>query len=79
MEFEDTLRWDMTKRKLTAKAQSKAALLSKAVSEGLSLKAAENVWWSMVVPILNYGSEIWGDTQFLEAEKLQIATGRKML
>ena len=36
LEFEDTLRWDMTQRKLTAKAQSKAALLSKAVSEGLS-------------------------------------------
>src|SRR5689334_1923881 len=79
LEFEDTLKWDITQRKLLAKAQSKVALLCKAVSEGLSLKAAENIWWAMVVPTLNYGSEIWGDTKFYEAEKLQIATGRKML
>jgi len=54
-------------------------LLSKAIGEGLSLKAAENVWWSMVIPVLNYGAEIWGATKFLEAEKLQVEAGRKLL
>lgn len=69
----------MTRRRLVAKAQSKLALLSKAIGEGLSLKAAENVWWSMVIPVLNYGAEIWGATKFLEAEKLQVEAGRKLL
>ena len=54
-------------------------MLSKAIGEGLSLKAAENVWWSMVIPVLNYGAEIWGATKFLEAEKLQVEAGRKLL
>src|SRR3569623_650705 len=54
-------------------------MLSKALIEGLSLRAALNVWWSMVVPVLNYGSELWGATTFEEAEKVQLEAGRRML
>ena len=61
------------------KAQGKLALLNKAISEGLSLKAAENVWWTMIVPTLNYGAEISGASKFPEAEKLQLEAGRRML
>jgi len=34
LEFEDTLKWNLTRRRLVAKAQSKLALLSKAIGEG---------------------------------------------
>ena len=33
----------------------------------------------MLTPVLNYGAEIWGATKFLEAEKLQVEAGRKLL
>ena len=54
-------------------------MMSKALSEGLSFRAALNVWWSMVVPVLNYGSEIWGATRFEEAEQVQLEAGRRLL
>jgi Reverse transcriptase (RNA-dependent DNA polymerase) len=80
LDFEDNLRWDITRQRLLSKAKSRLAMLSKALSEGLSLRAALNVWWSMVVPVLNYGSEIWGATAaFEEAEKVQLEAGRRML
>src|SRR3954471_16215839 len=72
MEFEDNLKWKLTQQRLVTKAQGKLALLNKAISEGLSLKAAENVWWTMIVPTLNYGAEISGASKFPEAEKLQL-------
>jgi len=79
MEFEDNLKWKLTQQRLVTKAQGKLALLNKAISEGLSLKAAENVWWTMIVPTLNYGAEISGASKFPEAEKLQLEAGRRML
>ena len=78
MEFEDNLKWNLTRQRLVTKAQRKLALLNKAISEGLSLKAAENVW-TMIVPTLNYGAEISGASKFPEAEKLQLEAGRRML
>ena len=54
-------------------------MLSKALSEGLPFQAALNVWWSMVVPVLNYGSEIWGGTSFREAERVQLEAGKRLL
>src|SRR4051812_44408522 len=79
MESEDNLKWKLTQQRLVTKAQGKLALLNKAISEGLSLKAAESVWWTMIVPTLNYGAEISGASKFTEAEKLQLEAGRRML
>src|SRR4051794_30069696 len=76
MEFEDNLKWKLTQQRLVTKAQGKLALLNKAISD---LKAAENVWWTMIVPTLNYGAEISGASNFPEAEKLQLEAGRRML
>ena len=42
------------------------------------LKAAENVWWAMVVPVLNFGAEIWGATSFDQAEQLQLQAGKTL-
>ena len=79
LDFEDNLRWNLTKQRLLSKAKGRLAMLSKALSEGLSFQAALNVWWSMVVPVLNYGSEIWGGTSFREAERVQLEAGKRLL
>src|SRR3569623_1269341 len=67
------------KAKTIDEAQGKLALLRKAKTEGLSLKAAENVWWAMVVPVLNFGAEVWGAASFDQAEKLQLKAGKILL
>jgi len=79
LDFEDNLRWSLTRQRLLSKAKGRLAMLSKALSEGLSFQAALNVWWSMVVPVLNYGSEMWGATKFIEAERVQLEAGRRLL
>ena len=73
------LSWKLVKRRLVMKAKSKLALLSKALKEGLSLKAGENVWEVIVRPTLEYGSEIWGSIRFEAAERIQADAGRKLL
>ena len=62
-----------------AKARGRSAMLSKALSEGLSLKAAEVIWRSMIVPVLNYGSELWGAAKCNEVEKVQLEVGKRLL
>ena len=54
-------------------------MLSKALSEGLSMKAAEVIWWSMIVPVLNFGSELWGAAKCKEIEMVQLEVGKRLL
>jgi hypothetical protein len=61
-----------------AKARGRLAI-SKALSEGLSMKAAEVIWWSMIVPVLNFGSELWGAAKCNEVEMVQLEVGRRLL
>jgi len=65
LDFEDSLRWTQTRQRLVAKAKRRTAMLSKALNEGLSLKAAEDLvvndcscpqFWSRIVGI----SEVQG-------------------
>jgi len=79
IDFEDSLRWTLTRQRLVAKAKGRLAMLSKALSEGLSLKAAEVIWWSMIVPVLNFGSELWGAAKCKEVEMVQLEVGRRIL
>jgi len=79
LDFEDSLRWTLTRQRLVAKARGRSAMLSKALSEGLSLKAAEVIWRSMIVPVLNYGSELWGAAKCNEVEKVQLEVGKRLL
>jgi hypothetical protein len=79
LDFQDNLRWNLTQERLTAKARSRVALLRKGLNEGLSLKAAESMWWTMVVPVLNYGAELWGIGKCVEVERVQLEAGRRML
>ena len=43
LDFEDNLRWNLTKQRLLSKAKGRLAMLSKALSEGLPFQAALNV------------------------------------
>ena len=43
LEFESTMNWKIAKQRLVMKAKSKLALLSKALKEGISLQAGENI------------------------------------
>jgi hypothetical protein len=54
-------------------------MLSKALNEGLSLKAAETIWWSMIVPVLNFGAELWGSAKCKEVEAVQLEVGKRLL
>src|SRR6185437_11594328 len=45
----------------------------------LSTKASLNLWETLVRPLLEYGSEIWGDEVWLAGEKLQMEMGRRIL
>jgi hypothetical protein len=60
-----------------AKAKGRLAMLSKALTEGLSLKAWEVIWWSMIVPVLNFGSELWGAAKCKEVEKDYLESAKR--
>src|SRR3569623_504910 len=79
LDFEDSLRWTQTRQRLVAKAKRRTAMLSKAIKEGLSLKAAEVIWWSMIIPVINFGSELWGSAICKEVESVQLQVGKRLL
>ena len=54
------------------------ALLSKAIFDGISSDAGEPLR-TIVRPTLEYGCEIWGGGKWLEAERIQLEAGRKLL
>ena len=49
------------------------------VSQGLSVKAGVNCWETLVRPVLEYGAEIWGGSEWVEADRVQHEMGRKIL
>ena len=54
--------------------------LAMGVSGGfMSIRLACIVWKSLVRSIIEYGCEIWGDKQFKELDKLQVAMGKRIL
>jgi hypothetical protein len=45
----------------------------------MSARAAIQLYKAMIVPVLEYGGEIWGNCEWEEAEKLQRAVARRIL
>src|ERR1700733_13033813 len=45
----------------------------------LSVKASLNLWDSLVRSVLDFGSEVWGDEAWKEAEQQQVEMGRRIL
>ena len=45
----------------------------------LSVKAAVRAWEALVLPILEYACEIWGDGKWREADELKHDMGKRIL
>ena len=79
VDFESNLSWNHTKNRLAKKAKARLAIVTRAMIEGISLEAAEALWGSLIRPILEYGSDVWGRGNWFEAEQIQREVGRKVL
>jgi exonuclease III len=76
-----SLRWNVMRSRLYAKARSK---LSYALSvhnchDVLNVGLAVQLWKTLIRPCLEYGCEIWGDTEWKEAEQLQRLAAKRIL
>ena len=60
VDFASNWSWSVTKKRFAKKARSRLAFLSKAIFDGISSDAGENLWRTIVRPTLEYGCEIWG-------------------
>lgn len=75
------LSWTMHKAGIVTRAR---AAMSRLWALGLKngtfpVRTSVTLWSSLVRSILEYGSEIWGGGSFVEAEKLQLEIGRRIL
>ena len=52
VDFAANLSWGMMKERLVKKAKAALACVSKASSEGVTLESGENLWRTLVRPIL---------------------------
>src|SRR3954447_26772459 len=59
VDFAANWSWLNTKVRLAKKARARLACVTKAIYEGLTLDSGENLWRTLVRPILEYGCEIW--------------------
>ena len=48
-------------------------------TDSMSARAAIQLYKALVLPVLEYGAEIWGNCEWEEAEKLQRAVARRIL
>lgn len=76
-----SLRWNVMRSRLYAKARSK---LSYALSvhnchDVLNVGLGVQLWKTLIRPCLEYGCEIWGDTEWKEAEQLQRLAAKRIL
>jgi len=54
-------------------------LCTMGLRKGISVRAVMRGWEVLVRPIMEYGSEIWGEKKWKEGEDLQIEMGRRVL
>ena len=81
IEIEDKLKWSLFKKRLLEKANRnmRAAMGMGNKKKHLSVKAAIGLWKALVLPILEYAAEIWGDREWKEAEILQRTIAKRIL
>ena len=78
VDFAANWSWLTTKVRLAKKARARLACVTKAIYEGLTLDSGENLWRTLVRPILEYGCEIWEGGKWPEAEH-PARSGRRLL
>ena len=79
VDLQQNLTWTSTKWRFAGKARSRVPMVTKAVIEGLSVKAGEKLWATMIRPTLEYGAEIWGGGKWPQADRIQNKVGRTLL
>src|SRR5690348_5178890 len=60
----------MMKERLVKKAKARLACVSKAISEGVTFESGENLWRTLVRPILEYACEVWASGKWPEARRV---------
>jgi len=75
------LNWRTYLKRITKKARRN---MTKSFAMGIrtghmSVEMSNNLWQTLVRPVVEYGSEIWGDCECKEIDKLQLEMGRRIL
>ena len=70
---------DCYKKRFVDKAKARIPSVTKSGIEGLSVKTGEKLWESMIRPVLEYATEVWGGGDWKEAEQIQNKVGRILL
>jgi hypothetical protein len=75
------LAWKPHKQRILAKATQTANQVFGVLrrTDSMSARAAIQLHKALVLPVLEYGAEIWGNCEWEEAEKLQRSVARRIL
>ena len=80
IELTKTLNWGPYLKRITKKARRN---FTKSFAMGIrtghmSVEMNMNLWQTLVRPVVEYGSEIWGDWECKDIDKLQLEMGRRI-
>mgnify|MGYP001615337500 FL=1 len=81
VEISARIYWNQTRGRLLAKVKERMARLWAIGSKTrqLSVEAQCNIWRLVLKPMLEYGSEMWGNTRWMDAERMQYKMARMIL
>ena len=81
LEVEKDWKWKQSKARMLEKARKRMATVCALGirRQELSVKAAVCAWEALVLPILEYACEIWGDGKWRQADELQHDMGKRIL
>ena len=81
LDIDQGWKWHQTKARMLEKARKRVTTVCALGlrRQSISVKAAVRSWEALVLPLLEYGCEIWGEGKWREADKLQQYMGRRIL
>jgi hypothetical protein len=79
IDLQRNLSWAGTKRRFVMKAKTRIPMVTKAMVEGLSIKAGIKLWETMIRPTVEYAAEILAGENWPQAEQIQYMVGRILL
>jgi hypothetical protein len=81
IELTRTLRWTPYFKRVLAKAKrNMTQALAMGIRGGfMSVRLARIIWMSLVRSVIEYGNEIWGESEVVEFEKIQLQMGKRIL
>ena len=81
LEAEKDWKWKQFKARMLEKARKRIAMICALGirRQEISVKAVVRSWEALVLPILEYACEIWGDGKWRDADQLQYDMGKRIL